>query len=164
MLVLSCLAYSSTPEVEVTCSSKMSLYFQRTIQQYISEDKTLHFISPFMNCFMLFSVEEFMCVLERTCSIVSIAFTTQIFKSVCLVQSNIHNSVRMKMKEMTVSPSPCPFPLSAHSFHTKAMGDHVCIKIVMDLFKAFLGNGLVNTFQCATMEDVSQWTNVIAHC
>jgi hypothetical protein len=34
----------------------------------------------------------------------------------------------------------------------------------MDLFKAFLGNGSVNTFQRATMEDVSQWTNVIARC
>jgi hypothetical protein len=33
---------------------------------------------------------------------------------------------------------------------------------VTDLLKAFLGNGSVNTFQRATMEDASQWTNVIA--
>jgi hypothetical protein len=33
---------------------------------------------------------------------------------------------------------------------------------VTDLLKAFLGNGSVNTFQRATMEDVSQWTNVMA--
>jgi hypothetical protein len=33
--------------------------------------------------------------------------------------------------------------------------------IVTDLLKAFLGNGSVNTFQHATMENVSQWTNVI---
>jgi hypothetical protein len=38
------------------------------------------------------------------------------------------------------------------------------IIIVTDLLKAFLGNGPVNTFQCATMEDVSQWMNVMAHC
>jgi hypothetical protein len=36
--------------------------------------------------------------------------------------------------------------------------------IVTDLLKPFLGNGSVNTFQRATMEDVSQWTNVIARC
>jgi hypothetical protein len=36
--------------------------------------------------------------------------------------------------------------------------------IVRDLPKTFLGNGLVNAFQRATMEAVSQWTNVIAHC
>jgi hypothetical protein len=36
--------------------------------------------------------------------------------------------------------------------------------IVTDLLKAFLGNGSVNMFQRATVEDVSQWTNVIARC
>jgi hypothetical protein len=30
--------------------------------------------------------------------------------------------------------------------------------------RSFLGNGFVNTFQRATMEDVSQWMNVIARC
>jgi hypothetical protein len=35
--------------------------------------------------------------------------------------------------------------------------------IVMDLLKAFLGNGSVITFKRATMEDVSQWMNVVAH-
>jgi hypothetical protein len=34
--------------------------------------------------------------------------------------------------------------------------------IVTDLLKAFLGNGSVNTFQRATMEAVSQWTNIVA--
>jgi hypothetical protein len=34
----------------------------------------------------------------------------------------------------------------------------------MDLLKRFLINGSGNTFQRATMEDVSQWTNVIARC
>jgi hypothetical protein len=35
-------------------------------------------------------------------------------------------------------------------------------EIVTDLPIAFLGNGSVNTFQRATMEDVSQWTNLTA--
>jgi hypothetical protein len=35
---------------------------------------------------------------------------------------------------------------------------------VLDLLKVFLGNGSVNTFQRATVEDVCQWMNVIAHC
>lgn len=30
----------------------------------------------------------------------------------------------------------------------------------MDLLRAFLGNGLVITFQCAAVENVSQWMNV----
>jgi hypothetical protein len=37
---------------------------------------------------------------------------------------------------------------------TNALGSHV--NIVMDFLKAFLGNDSVNTFRCATMEDVSQ--------
>jgi hypothetical protein len=77
-------------------------------------------------------VEEFECVLEITCSTGSIAFITQILKSVCLVESNIHNSLRMKMKEMTASPSPSPLPLSVHLFHTKAMVDRVCINTSED--------------------------------
>jgi hypothetical protein len=35
---------------------------------------------------------------------------------------------------------------------------------VTDLFKEFLDNGLVNTFQRASMEGMSQWTDVIARC
>jgi hypothetical protein len=35
---------------------------------------------------------------------------------------------------------------------------------LMDMIKALLGNGSVNMFQRATMETVSQWTNVIARC
>jgi hypothetical protein len=38
------------------------------------------------------------------------------------------------------------------------------ILIVSGLLKAFLGNGSLNTFQRAIMEDVPQWTNVIARC
>jgi hypothetical protein len=34
----------------------------------------------------------------------------------------------------------------------------------MDLLKALLGKGSVNMFQRATMETVSEWTNVIARC
>jgi hypothetical protein len=48
--------------------------------------------------------------------------------------------------------------LSALIFHFAL----VCI--VTDMLKVFLGNGSVNTFQHATMEDVSQWMNVIAPC
>jgi hypothetical protein len=50
------------------------------------------------------------------------------------------------------------------------MGGHIIghskqkVYIVTDLLKAFLGSGSVNTFQRATMETVSQWTNVIARC
>jgi hypothetical protein len=40
----------------------------------------------------------------------------------------------------------------------------VCVYIVTELLKMFLGNGLVNTFKHATMEDVSRWMNVIARC
>jgi hypothetical protein len=38
------------------------------------------------------------------------------------------------------------------------------VSIVTDLHKAFLDNGSVNTFHRTTMEDVSQWTNVVARC
>jgi hypothetical protein len=40
MLVF-CLAYSSTPKMEATCSSKMSVEFQQTKQHYVPEDGTL---------------------------------------------------------------------------------------------------------------------------
>jgi hypothetical protein len=40
----------------------------------------------------------------------------------------------------------------------------VNVYIVTDLLKAFLGDGSVNMIQRATVEDVSQWTNVIARC
>lgn len=43
--------------------------------------------------------------------------------------------------------------------------DVMRIKILLtDLLKAFLGNGSVNIFQHATMEALSQWMKVIAHC
>jgi hypothetical protein len=41
---------------------------------------------------------------------------------------------------------------------------NISVNIVPDLRKPFLGNGSANTFQCATMEDVSQWTNVKSRC
>jgi hypothetical protein len=41
---------------------------------------------------------------------------------------------------------------------------HGIYNTVTDLLKAFMGNSSVNTFQSATVEDVSQWTNVIARC
>jgi hypothetical protein len=40
----------------------------------------------------------------------------------------------------------------------------ILYSIVMDLLKELLGNGSINTFQRATMETVSQWTNIIARC
>jgi hypothetical protein len=39
---VSCLAYCSTPKMEVTCSFQTSVGFQRTTQYYIPEDRTLH--------------------------------------------------------------------------------------------------------------------------
>jgi hypothetical protein len=36
--------------------------------------------------------------------------------------------------------------------------------IVTDLLKAFLGNGSIDTFELVTVENVSQWTNIIARC
>jgi hypothetical protein len=46
----------------------------------------------------------------------------------------------------------------------KKFGYRFYIYNVTDLFKAFRDNGSINTFQRATMKDVSQWTNVIAPC
>jgi hypothetical protein len=40
--LVSFLAYSSTLKMEATCSSEMSLDFQRTTRCYIPEDRTLH--------------------------------------------------------------------------------------------------------------------------
>jgi hypothetical protein len=42
--------------------------------------------------------------------------------------------------------------------------DCLPIDILTDLLKASLDNGSVNTFQRATMEGMSQWTNVIPRC
>jgi hypothetical protein len=44
------------------------------------------------------------------------------------------------------------------------IGSYLFYNIVTVLFKAHLGNDSINTFHCATMEAVSQWTNVIARC
>jgi hypothetical protein len=38
-MLLSCLAYSSTPKTETTCSSETSVHFQRTTRCYIAEGK-----------------------------------------------------------------------------------------------------------------------------
>jgi hypothetical protein len=43
-------------------------------------------------------------------------------------------------------------------------GEQMRDYIVTVLLKASIGNHSVNTFQRATVEDVSQWTNVIARC
>jgi hypothetical protein len=40
--LLSCLAYSSTLQMEAVCSSETSVDFQRTTRRYIPEDRTLH--------------------------------------------------------------------------------------------------------------------------
>jgi hypothetical protein len=42
LLLVSCLAYSSTLKMEATCSSETSVYFQRTTGRYIPEDGTFH--------------------------------------------------------------------------------------------------------------------------
>jgi hypothetical protein len=62
-------------------------------------------------------------------------------------------------------------PNSSNTLHTSVHIDRRCASrslsfqyTVTDLLNALLGKGLVNTFQCATMETVSQWTNVIARC
>jgi hypothetical protein len=41
-MLISCLAYSSTPQMEVICASKTLGGFQRTTPRYIPEDRTLH--------------------------------------------------------------------------------------------------------------------------
>jgi hypothetical protein len=42
-MLISCLAYSSTLKMEVTCSSEMSVEFQQTTGRYIPEDRNLQF-------------------------------------------------------------------------------------------------------------------------
>jgi hypothetical protein len=42
-LVSSCLAYSSTLNIDATLSSETSVDYQRTTWHYIPEDRTLHF-------------------------------------------------------------------------------------------------------------------------
>jgi hypothetical protein len=41
-MLVSCLAYSSTPKMEAICSSQMSGGFQQTTQHHVSKDRTLH--------------------------------------------------------------------------------------------------------------------------
>jgi hypothetical protein len=41
-MLISYVAYSSTLKMEAMCSSKMSVYFEWTTQQYIPEDRILH--------------------------------------------------------------------------------------------------------------------------
>jgi hypothetical protein len=40
--LISCLAYSSNLKIETTCSSEMSVDFQRTKRRYFPEDRTLY--------------------------------------------------------------------------------------------------------------------------
>lgn len=51
---------------------------------------------------------------------------------------------------------PFMFSNASRQMGCMSMGFAVGMHIVTDLLKAFLGNSLVNTFQHATMEDVSQ--------
>jgi hypothetical protein len=48
--LVSCLAYSSTLEMEASCSSEMSVDFQRSTRRYISEDSTLVDNSSPLDC------------------------------------------------------------------------------------------------------------------
>jgi hypothetical protein len=41
-MLVSCLAYSSTLKMEVSCYSKTSVDFQRTTQRYIPKDRSPH--------------------------------------------------------------------------------------------------------------------------
>jgi hypothetical protein len=41
-MLVSCLAYSSTLKMEATCSSEMSVHFERTKRRYIPGDITLY--------------------------------------------------------------------------------------------------------------------------
>jgi hypothetical protein len=41
-MLVSCLAYSSTLNMEATCSSETPVDFQRTKWHYIAEEKALH--------------------------------------------------------------------------------------------------------------------------
>jgi hypothetical protein len=77
-----------------------------------------------------------------------LAFLTYIFV-VCLSLSMLMS--RFKVSRDRFLPQSAPFLV-----HLPFDGN------VMDLLKAFLGNGSLNTFQRATMEDVAQSTNVIA--
>jgi hypothetical protein len=54
--------------------------------------------------------------------------------------------------------------LAYETFTGRVYNFNAIFNIVTDLFIAFLGNGSVNMFQCATVKDVSQWTDVIARC
>jgi hypothetical protein len=53
-MLVSCMAYSLTLEMEVTCSSKTSVDFQWTAQCYISEDRTLLNIMVLIAPFFMF--------------------------------------------------------------------------------------------------------------
>jgi hypothetical protein len=46
-MLVSCLAYSSTLNMETTCFSETSVDFQRTIRRYIPEDRTLRLVLQF---------------------------------------------------------------------------------------------------------------------
>jgi hypothetical protein len=49
-MLVSCLAYSATLKMEVTCSSNMSVDFQHT-GRYIPENKTLKYVAVFMEAY-----------------------------------------------------------------------------------------------------------------
>jgi hypothetical protein len=51
VMLVSCLAYSSALKIEATCSSEMSVEFQRTKQRYIPENKTSGIVT--LSCLVL---------------------------------------------------------------------------------------------------------------
>jgi hypothetical protein len=58
-MLVSCLAYSSTPNTKATCSSKLAVDFQWTTQHYIPEERILHNLNVL---YTPYSVQEW----ERT--------------------------------------------------------------------------------------------------
>jgi hypothetical protein len=53
-MLLSCLAYSGTMNMEATCSSKTSVDFHQITQGYIPEDRTLHYWASFSFLYIRF--------------------------------------------------------------------------------------------------------------
>jgi hypothetical protein len=45
-MLVPCLAYSSTPKIELICSSETSVDFHRTTRRYIPDDRTIYLRSP----------------------------------------------------------------------------------------------------------------------
>jgi hypothetical protein len=50
-MLVSCLAYSFTLKMEVTCPSEVSVDFQQTAWHYITKDRTFQVFNEFPKCF-----------------------------------------------------------------------------------------------------------------